>query len=99
MRHVLCGIGRRTNRGAGLGQNNNPRSNHKGAKMESSFNVADRAREHFIRKYGSSRQAAHAYGLSESYISQIVTGKKNVPRYVLADMGLSFADLQKLSGS
>lgn len=51
--------------------------------------VAAMCREYFNSEYGSVVQAALALGVSESYLSQIQTGKKNPPLWLREKLNIA----------
>jgi DNA-binding transcriptional regulator YdaS (Cro superfamily) len=47
-----------------------------------------RTLDRFIKEHGSQKQAAAALKLSESYLSEILSGRRQVPHSVLSAVGL-----------
>lgn len=61
-------------------------SNIRDSKIEKQ--VRERVRSHLVLKYGTLREAAEKVGISEWFCSQIVTGNRNLPQYMLSEIGL-----------
>jgi len=42
---------------------------------------------HIIKKFGSQKDAAESWGVTPAYVSAVITGKTNVPDWMVTDAG------------
>jgi hypothetical protein len=56
--------------------------------MSDGIDICAELRAHVARKYGKQKHAAAAWGVSNAFVSSVLSGRKTPTEQILADAGL-----------